>query len=133
MKLNKFDGVWNSANTLFELVVIQKFCYHMATWHNDFSSHCKLLRTVYHELLRITEYHVWQKAAAALKWKWFTANPYQPLLVVTKTTTQICQYLLIKKTMNTEKTFCINQQLIQLDFIADFYFLKCYETFAHTI
>ena len=50
-----------------------------------------------------------------------------------KKTTQICRYLLIKKTMNTEKTFCINQQLIQLDFIADFYLLKCYETFAHTI
>ena len=48
-------------------------------------------------------------------------------------TTQICPYLLTKKTMNMEKTFCINQQLIQLDFIADFYFLKCYETFAHTI
>ena len=53
------------------------------------------------------------------------------LLVVTKKTTQICRYLLIKKTMNKEKTFCINQQLIQLDFTADFYFLKCYKTFAH--
>ena len=54
-------------------------------------------------------------------------------LVVSEKTTQICRYLLINKTMNMEKTFCINQQLIQLDFIADFYFFKCYETFAHTI
>ena len=38
-----------------------------------------------------------------------------------------------RKLWTRKKIFCINQQLIQLDFIADFYFLKCYETFAHTI
>ena len=42
-------------------------------------------------------------------------------LVVNKKITQICRYLLIKKTMNMEKKFCKSQQLlIQLHFIADF-------------
>lgn len=82
----------------------------------------------------ITECHVWQKAAAALKWKWLPSNPYHPVNITgsdQKNDSNLSIFI-DKENYEHGKNICTNQQLIQLDFIADFYFLKCYETFAHT-
>lgn len=90
--------------------------------------------SIYHEPLHITEHHVWQNAAAALKWKLLTSNPNQPVNITGSNQKNYSNLLIFIDKENYEhgKKICINQQLIQLDFIADCYFLKCYETFAHT-